>query len=183
MTELQIKIRDIGEIEQALAVPFDRAFLQGALDGMDADLARTHLEARMQLLRVGDNVFVRGALAGEVFVPCVRCLAPADVAIDVPLHLTATPDDLVASDDDEGEPLDEDVDYFTHDGETLDLNQVLREAVILAVPMTALCREGCRGLCPVCGGDRNERDCGCPAPSVGDPRFAALASLAKDLKA
>jgi uncharacterized protein len=173
MTELLIKIRDIPESGQDLSVAFDRALLHSALEGMDADLGRSAIDARMQVLRTNDNVFVRGDLRGEVQVPCVRCLAPARVAIDVPLKLTATPEDLAAGDD----AVEDDVDYFTHDGETLDLSDVLREALILAVPMTALCRADCKGLCPVCGGDRNERACDCLVPS-GDPRLAAL----KDLK-
>jgi uncharacterized protein len=55
---------------------------------------------------------------------------------------------------------------------------MLRELIILGVPMSPRCQEGCKGLCATCGGDLNEHDCGHRAAPTGDPRLAAL----KDLK-
>ena len=62
----------------------------------------------------------------------------------------------------------------------VNLEPVLRETLILSLPMAALCQPECKGLCPVCGGNRNERDCGCDVKVV-DPRLAALQDL-KGLK-
>jgi uncharacterized protein len=56
--------------------------------------------------------------------------------------------------------------------ETIDLGPLVRDAIVLELPMAPLCREDCRGLCPHCGSDRNEADCGCVAPP--DPRWANL---------
>ena len=58
----------------------------------------------------------------------------------------------------------------------IDLRPAVREAWLLAVPGFLLCREDCKGLCPVCGADKNTVDCG-HTQSAPDPRFAALRDL------
>lgn len=62
------------------------------------------------------------------------------------------------------------------EGDQLDLEPLARDAVLLELPLAPLCREDCRGLCAVCGTDRNEAGCRCE-PEVGDPRWAALDGL------
>lgn len=65
---------------------------------------------------------------------------------------------------------------LTYVGDVLDLAQPLREALLLAEPLRALCKEDCKGLCPKCGADLNEGDCGCARQGL-DPRLALLAQL------
>ena len=64
-------------------------------------------------------------------------------------------------------------------GDELDLEPLARDAVLLELPLAPLCKEGCLGLCPLCGTDLNEGGCGCPA-EVADPRWAALDVLRQD---
>ena len=71
-----------------------------------------------------------------------------------------------------------DIGFYRND--ELDLSGVVSEQVVLEIPMKPVCREGCRGLCPQCGADLNEANCGCDH-TVSDPRFAALAELKKRL--
>ena len=61
-------------------------------------------------------------------------------------------------------------------GEELDLCEAVQEQVIMALPVRPLCREDCRGLCPVCGADLNEESCTCAEKTV-DPRWKALSEL------
>jgi uncharacterized protein len=68
-------------------------------------------------------------------------------------------------------PIAEDELYPIVD-DTIDLGPLVRDAIVLELPMAPLCREDCRGLCPQCGADRNEGDCSCAAPK--DPRWANL---------
>ena len=70
-------------------------------------------------------------------------------------------------------------DAFIYESDLLDITEPVRESLLLAVPLQSLCREGCRGLCPVCGADRNEGDCGCDTTTV-DPRLAALKQFIKN---
>ena len=64
-------------------------------------------------------------------------------------------------------------DAFIYESDIVDLTEPIRESLLLAEPLQALCRIDCQGLCPVCGADRNKGDCGCDTTTV-DPRLAAL---------
>ena len=60
-----------------------------------------------------------------------------------------------------------------YEGDGVELNDVLREYVLLALPMQRVCSEDCKGICPVCGQNRNQKECACQAEAVDD-RWAAL---------
>ncbi len=78
-------------------------------------------------------------------------------------------------------PGPEDEEAYTFEHDILDLAPLVHELILLDLPLAPLCRPDCRGLCTVCGGDRNETDCDCAAPL--DPRWATLDGLfADDLK-
>lgn len=112
-----------------------------------------------------DRFYFSGRLSGEVDGECRRCLGPARVKVDEKLHL------LFADATDE-ESDDSDVYMLEPRATTVDLRPALREQWLLAVPGFALCREGCKGLCPQCGRDLNQGPCKCTP--VIDPRWAAL---------
>jgi uncharacterized protein len=63
-----------------------------------------------------------------------------------------------------------------YDGQGLELNEVLREFVLLSLPMQRVCSEDCKGICPECGQNRNQIECHCQAESVDD-RWAVLKQL------
>ena len=71
---------------------------------------------------------------------------------------------------------DEEVQYISADTTTLDLGEDVRQFLILAVPQKILCRDDCRGLCPVCGSNRNKVECKCAEKAV-DPRWEALKKM------
>ncbi|MGH9114725.1 MAG: YceD family protein [Acidimicrobiales bacterium] len=75
-----------------------------------------------------------------------------------------------------GESPESDEETYPLHGDHLDLAPLLRDALILELPVAPLCGAGCRGLCPSCGADLNDGRCTCPAPS-GDPRWAGLEGL------
>jgi uncharacterized protein len=96
--------------------------------------------------------------------------------MSAPINMIFRPDDDEAEAETDGDPLD-DLEIGHHDRKELDLTPVLREQIILAVPMTVRCKDTCKGLCGVCGQNLNERDCG-HKPGKAESPFAAL----KDLK-
>ena len=120
---------------------------------------------------------VVGRARAELELQCSRCLEPYRLRVDAPLDLRYVP----VSDAEEETSEDRDISAneadtsYYHD-DMLDLNELLREQFYLALPMKPLCREGCLGLCPQCGADRNTTSCACQ-PSWQDPRFAALKRL------
>ena len=71
------------------------------------------------------------------------------------------------------EPLDDDEETYPLGGELLDLRPLVRDAILLELPIAPLCREDCAGLCPTCGADLGDGPCGC-SPAAADPRWGAL---------
>ncbi len=78
------------------------------------------------------------------------------------------------------EPTSDGEETYALEGSQVDLEPLVRDAVLLGLPPAPLCDEGCRGLCPVCGANRNEARCSCDA-SPPDPRWAALDALRDQL--
>jgi uncharacterized protein len=156
-----------------------RAALQAPADDPHAGEAKTELSAYGE----GDNVFVRGSLRGWLEVACSRCVGPAKLAVDEELFVTfmpaaamPRPSEPGADADADAEVGDDDLELYPYDGEVIDLQQLLRDQLILSVPFAPLCDEGCLGLCSVCGANLNEGDCGCER-EVLDPRLQALKNI------
>jgi uncharacterized protein len=157
MSTLRYKIKDIPSEGRIIDEALGRPLLADALAGTDADLEHARGHLHVELHKSGDDVFARGRLQAGVTLPCSVCLGPAEVAIDSKLKMTFVPDGEDAAESDD--PLD-DVELGTHDRETVDLQPIVREQIILGIPISVHCREGCKGLCPTCGQNLNERDCG-----------------------
>ncbi len=120
--------------------------------------------------------------------PCKRCLTDVRVKLPISFTLNLVPESQVrelegheGEDDEEAEDAGsfdlKGADQEVFDGKTIDLDPIVREQVLLALPMNVVCREDCKGLCAVCGEDRNVKDCG-HEQRVLDPRLASL----KDIK-
>ena len=77
---------------------------------------------------------------------------------------------------DEKEVDPEEAEVGFYEGNALELNDVFREQVLLALPMQRVCREDCKGICPDCGKNRNQNECQCQK-SITDDRWAALQQL------
>jgi uncharacterized protein len=173
---MRYKIKDIPSDGMLVEEELGNELLADAFAGLDVDLKATtgNLRAELRYDRDDENVFAVGGLKALVTVPCAKCLGPALVKIDAPLHMTFVADEgkLAVSDD----PLD-DVDVATHDRVNVDLAPIVREQLILGLPISPKCRENCVGLCTVCGQNKNELDCGHTVAGLGDPRFAALEKL------
>ena len=137
--------------------------------------------ADLDLYADGANVFASGTFKGHLVVACSRCIGPVKIVLDEKLLVTfmpqsEMPEETTEEAAEEGpEVTAEDLDVFPYDGETVDLEPLLREQFVLAVPYAPLCAETCKGLCPQCGIDRNTSTCTCERP--GDPRLAALKGL------
>jgi uncharacterized protein len=142
--------------------------------GVPKIIAQPVLSGRVRLLLTGDGILAQGDLSAEVTLPCSRCLEPVVVPIDIELEEIFTPTvDIVTGQ--AIKPEEDDPALWIDEHHILDLSEVLRQDVLVAVPMHPICRDDCRGLCSTCGQNLNEMSCNCaPEP---DPRWAALAAL------
>ena len=126
-----------------------------------------------------ESVHVRGKLAARLRLQCGRCLEAFDMPVDQDLELFFLPhaQDAEEEDEDEVELSDHDMVVAYYRDRRLDLGEVVREQIMLAVPLRRLCREDCRGLCPSCGLNRNLAACACKMEEPEDPRLAPLRKL------
>jgi len=125
--------------------------------------------------RTEDKVVVEGELAAIAEVECDRCLRPVEVPINSDFRLEyVTADTYLSFDNVDLAP--EDLALSIFDGEFIDVDDIVREQLLLAIPMHAVCRQNCKGFCPVCGADRNVADCNCNATEI-DPRWMGLRDL------
>jgi uncharacterized protein len=169
---MRLRIKDIPDQGIDLEEPLARPFLSEALDGIDADLEHCQALAKLHVSLAGDSVLARGQLTGTLTLPCARCLEPATAPLDVPVRMLFAPDGEMGEENDR---VEDDLEIGSHDRHTVVFDQLVREVLILAVPLTPLCRPDCRGLCPICGEDRNAHDCGCEKPA--DPRLEAIRAM------
>jgi uncharacterized protein len=125
--------------------------------------------------RKGDEVRLRGKITATAEVDCDRCLKSVAVPIETDFDVKYIPAaDYRASDAAELQEEDLNVSFF--EGETIDVDELVREQVLLALPVRALCTEDCKGLCPTCGADRNTDSCNCNSREI-DPRWEGLEKL------
>uniref|UniRef100_A0A7V6DQL1 DUF177 domain-containing protein n=1 Tax=Desulfobacca acetoxidans TaxID=60893 RepID=A0A7V6DQL1_9BACT len=139
--------------------------------GEDPDLefsAPGTLNVRVHLERHGHDILVRGHLDGMLSLMCSRCLVSFDypVAADFDLLLAPAPGQAGPADE---ELTKADLDRDFYSGETVNLESIVREQVLLTLPLKPLCAEACKGLCPRCGADLNQETCQCPAEESTSP--------------
>ena len=106
---------------------------------------------------------------------CSRCLEPFTVPVDQEFDLRYQPH-TVNTGEGEREIEEDDLTTAFYENDEIDLGALMHEQFVLSLPMKPLCSEGCKGLCPVCGINRNKATCDCK-PEWEDPRFAALREL------
>ena len=137
------------------------------------------LDGDINMIRTGDDILVNGDLHTTLELSCSRCLEmfamPVRFAIEEEFKPTidvVTGAKIPLTPDDEAETLID----ARHQ---LDLTEVVRQNLILAMPMYPVCRSKCKGLCPHCGQNWNEAPCDCTLEEI-DPRLAVLKQLLEE---
>lgn len=168
---MRIEVERLTEAGQAFA----HTYGPGDLDVGD-ERVRLAGPARVEgrASRKGEEVNVRGTLRADLVAPCDRCLRPVALPVEAEFDLDYLPREAESRAGEETELLREDLDASVYEGEHLDVDDLVREQLLLALPTRLRCGEECRGLCPTCGADLNTETCACAEKEV-DPRWAALA--------
>lgn len=132
----------------------------------------------------GGAFLVAGTVEGNAEVTCARCLGPAsyDFLGDIEGYFLMEGAEAEDTDEDEDAPGADEFDVLPAD-HRIDLEPLILAALMVDAPQQPLCQDDCKGLCPQCGADLNEGECGCPidgsdgATEKGDHPFAALADF------
>lgn len=133
------------------------------------------VKVKGQIHRNSGQLQVKGELQTRVAVACARCLKEVElpVAVEFAERFAGS---VSWRNEEQHELSREDLDLGLVD-EAIDLDDLVKEEILLALPGHVLCNENCKGICPDCGADRNLADCGCETRQV-DARWEKL----KDLK-
>jgi uncharacterized protein len=156
-----------------------KSYAPGSIDYQTSDIKQAGpLEVNVTAELLEGNIRVAGDIESKVELVCARCLEPVveEVHRSFDLFYSPLPKDAKPE---EARLKDDDAEIGFYEGEGLFLADVLREQVLLALPMKAICRSDCRGLCPNCGANLNHEECRCETHAA-DPRLASLARLKQD---
>jgi uncharacterized protein len=178
----------ISELERE-PVDYDLHLEPGAVDlGSEAEQAGLlNTQGRAEVIHehrgpreIVADIRLKGGFKGTFQLPCARCVEPVEVPLAAEFDLIFRPlgVDGGASERSISAPETE-IGYYQ--GDSLALEDVLREQVLLSLPVRTLCKEDCKGLCPRCGVNRNNQPCTCDE-GANDPRWEALSGLRGRIK-
>ncbi len=170
-------------------IDFEEHIRPGVLDLGD-DLRQTevlHTSGRAQLVeeqhgkhKIVKDIRLNGSLSTQVEMACARCLEPVRQDVAHSFDLLYRPQGADAGREELSVTSAEaEVSYYQ--GKGLQLEDVLQEQVLLALPLKAICKDDCKGLCPQCGKNMNSQQCACEEPAE-DPRWSALKDIRSKLE-
>lgn len=134
------------------------------------------IQVRVMAERHNLGIRVKGDFAALGDVSCARCLEPFEIALSPAFELYYQQNDAHHPITGEIELGEKDTEISFFSGDAIDVNDIVREQVLLSLPMKPVCRDECRGLCPNCGGNRNMQSCNCDAV-LRDPRLQPLLKI------
>lgn len=159
---------------------FDVALDPGKIEFFDPKLRQVsplRAHGSVELISpVSGEIRTRGHLAVEMEAECDRCLEPVRLPLDEPFEVFAMPLDDRRGPGEEVEIHEPDTAVEFYDGSGIELDNILREEILLKLPMQKICRDDCKGICPQCGRNRNAAACEC-RPGPVDDRWSALREL------
>lgn len=186
-----VKIEEIRDEGLQVKKEMSLESLGAALEGSGFRALET-LAVSASLRKVSGGVLLEARFTSRVVADCKRCLTESKLDLPVSFTLNLVPKSLARGagllGEEEQEENDkglgesggsfalERVDEELFDGKVIDLEPLVREQVLLALPMNVVCREDCGGLCMKCGQNLNEKQCGCETTFV-DPRLAVLKNI------
>ncbi len=177
MAEYFVDLKDLSR-----KVSLDGSFEPGAIDFGSEGLRQTSpLRWNATAERAGEEIRITGFLETTVELNCSRCLEPAKVEVRRPFDLFFRESDENMFDEDEVALTEEDTRTAFFSGTQLAIGDILREQVLLALPMKVLCKVDCKGLCPVCGTNRNLNSCSCTDESFS-PHIESLREIKRKLE-
>ena len=142
---------------------------------MNGDTPALEICAHVKVTKYGERVIVEGAAESKITLLCSRCLEEASFPLKIKLNAEYLPSSK-APGNGEHELKSDELDIGYYSGDEIDIDGLIRENMLLSLPMKPLCKSDCKGICYKCGRNLNEADCGCRTDEV-DPRLAPLNKL------
>jgi uncharacterized protein len=141
---------------------------------IEEDSVASPVKGTLQVTKTDAEVIVTGRFTADLNLQCSRCLRDFTRSLVIPVNVVYHPIEEIAE---ERHALrDDEMDMGFYRGEEIDLQELVREQVLLTMQMKPLCAEDCKGICPNCGADLNAGECGCDIRKI-DPRLEVLKKL------
>src|SRR6516162_9042529 len=178
MSEYFVDLKDLAQDKVSFAASFEPGIVDFGGDMRQAG----PLDWSATAERAGAEIRINGTLSTSIECPCSRCLEAARSDIKKPFDLFFRERDEEMFDEDEEVELEEEdtrTAFFT--GTKLAIGDILREQVLLALPMKALCTSDCKGLCSTCGTNLNSGSCNCPKEEFS-PHMDTLLEIKRRLE-
>jgi uncharacterized protein len=178
---LFINIREL----ELHSLTFNKVFQPGAIDfelEQIEQISPLHVEGGAELSNEAlEEIRVFGHAKTDLRSACSRCLEPVTVPVDSKFDLLyrPTPEGAEVPHEVALDPKESQIGFY--EGLGIELTEILREHVLLSVPMQLVCKPDCKGICPVCGQNQNLGSCNC-AQKVQYPRWSALGQLRTSLR-
>ena len=183
---MQVRIEDIPEAGLEVTDPVPADFLNEVLPHRPDFVLAGDAKTSLRLQKEGERVHIKGEAVAPVAAACGRCLKEftTQLKADFDLRLfKAEPETPKEEESVEAEAGDEefsadaaDVGVGEYDGKVVEWGDMVREQMLLNVPMQLHCQADCKGLCPSCGVNRNEKSCSCEE-ARWDPRWDKLREM------
>lgn len=171
--EFIIPVTDLDAGGKAYAFEVRPAWVRGALEDHEAKPSEKTGKLDVRASKSGSDVVVHGTLDAELRVPCARCLEPFDLPLHADLSVLYVPAGALrggaSGENEEYEFTSEEADTLPYDGETVVLDDLVRDELLLEVPMIPLCSEACPGMSPA-----PESNAAAETEKPVDPRLAPL---------
>lgn len=169
--EFTINVTDLDAGGKAYSFEIRPSWVRGALEDHEAKASDKAGKLAVRASRSGNDVVVHGTLDAELVVPCARCLEPFSIPLHADLSVLYVPATALrkADGEEEYEFTSEEADTLPYDGDTVVLDDLVRDELLLEVPMIPLCSEACPGMSPGPGVDAAEA-----TEKPVDPRLAPL---------
>ncbi len=172
MTQIWIPLKDIPAEGGDITVAEQAIWLEPIGEFRLPYRVQSALSATLHITPQEDGCLVHGHLTGGIAIPCDRCAEESLVTVDQRFS------ELFSTHEELREPGQEATIRAAADGQGMEIEvaALLWEEFLISLPVKPLCKEDCKGLCPICGADRNKEQCDCKDDSA-DPRLAVLQNL------
>lgn len=171
--EFTVRTLDLDAGGKDFSFPIRAAWVRGILEDHEAKATDRDGKLEVRASKSGTDVVVHGTLDASLIVPCARCLEPVDIEVHSDLSVIYVPGSKVKDAEAKGEVEytleDAEADTLPYDGETVLLDDLVRDELLLGVPMIPLCSEDCPGMSPAPGSDAQAAE-----KKDIDPRLAPL---------
>ncbi len=162
---MKVNISKIADSEGK--IPVDGFVSLGKIDFDGGEYEFSDVHVTGSIINIGGSLELKATAAGEYTTPCARCLKPVTISFDADIYEDLSGDEANSE-------------AVSPDKSECDLSDIVGNSIISELPMTVLCSEDCKGICPNCGKNLNEGACACRKDDW-DPRFDILKNFKADL--